>query len=260
MSKNLSVLLSSAKSEVVKKAPEILTGVSVVGILGSPVLASLATWKAFKKVEKLKKERNIDELSPKDFIKEVWTFYISPLILTTAAVTGVLCANHIRVHREATALAAYGLAETALADFKENADKIVGAKKTTEIKEAVAAEQIQRVPLIDDDQIQFTGRGDTLCFDIISGRYFKSDIEFIRHTINELNRIMVEGDDYVSLNDYYYLIGLPGINIGDDLGWNLHRDKFIKLELSSQLDSKNRPCLVIGFETLPSYAYDVYGD
>ena len=65
-----------------------------------------------------------------------------------------------------------------------------------------------------------TGLGSTLCFDAISGRYFRSDISKIKEGVNTFNAKLAQ-DEYKSLNDLYYELHLPYIDIGDALGWNV---------------------------------------
>ena len=57
----------------------------------------------------------------------------------------------------------------------------------------------------------------------------------------------------VSLNDFYYEIGLDGISIGEELGWNVN--EFIELNFSSQLASDGTPCLVLNYLVPPRYDY-----
>ena len=59
---------------------------------------------------------------------------------------------------------------------------------------------------------------------------------------------------YVSLNDFYYEIGLPSIKLGDDIGWNIDNG-YIDLHFSSQLAEDGRPCLVIDYLYGPRYDY-----
>jgi hypothetical protein len=87
----------------------------------------------------------------------------------------------------------------------------------------------------------------------MSGRYFKSDREVIKKAENELNRQMLS-DTYVSLNEFYDLIGLNRITIGDDLGWYVN-DGYLKLQFSSHLANDGTPCLVIDYIVAPRYDY-----
>lgn len=95
--------------------------------------------------------------------------------------------------------------------------------------------------------------GNTICYDAISGRYFKSDRDTINRAVNELNRQMRDGM-YVTLNEFYYALGLDGTKLGDDLGWNIEKG-YIELDFSSHLDANGTPCLVIDYRVAPVYDY-----
>jgi hypothetical protein len=92
-----------------------------------------------------------------------------------------------------------------------------------------------------------------LCYDAVSGRYFKSDIDKLKKAENILNRRLVE-EMSISLNDFYYEIDLPEIDIGDDLGWNIDKG-YIELMFSAQLAEDGTPCLVVGFQVTPKWGY-----
>ena len=98
-----------------------------------------------------------------------------------------------------------------------------------------------------------TERGNTLCYDAVSGRYFKSDIDKLKKAANELNRQMRD-EMYISLNDFYYEIGLNPVSIGDELGWNIDQG-YIDLSFSSQLADDGTPCLVIEYHIAPRYDF-----
>lgn len=95
--------------------------------------------------------------------------------------------------------------------------------------------------------------GNTICYDVLSGRYFKSDRDKITRVMNELNRQMRD-EMCVTLNDFYYELGLDGTKMGDMLGWNIDKG-YIDLAFSSQLDANGTPCLVIDYQVAPVYDY-----
>ena len=66
---------------------------------------------------------------------------------------------------------------------------------------------------------------------------------------------MVSGDDYISLNEFYYALDLDGVSIGDDLGWNVARG-LIELDFSAQLDTDNVPCIVIDYVVAPKRGFN----
>ena len=98
-----------------------------------------------------------------------------------------------------------------------------------------------------------TGKGETLCYDSITSRYFKCDIEKLRKVENMMNKRLLS-EMYISLNEFYYEIGLNQTDIGDDLGWNIE-EGLVDLEFSSQLAEDDTPCLVIGYRVSPRYSF-----
>ena len=129
-----------------------------------------------------------------------------------------------------------------------------GEKKHETVKDAIAKDKIEKNPIAMQEVI-ITEKGNTLCYDVLSGRYFKGDIDKIKKAENELNRQMRD-EMYISLNDFYYEIGLENIKLGDELGWNIN-EGYIDLSFSSQLASDGTPCLVIDYAVAPRYDYRV---
>lgn len=105
--------------------------------------------------------------------------------------------------------------------LQEKVAETVGEKKAEEIKTKIVKEKIENNPMANKEVI-ITSKGDTLCYDSVSGRYFKSDIDTIKKIVNELNRRMLS-ESYISLNDFYYELGLSFTKMGDQLGWNIDR-------------------------------------
>ena len=121
-------------------------------------------------------------------------------------------------------------------------------------------EKLEKNPSIESNTFD-TGRGMTLCYDAISGRYFKSDQEWIRRAVNNLNERLNFGE-HISLNEFYDEVGLEEIfPLGETLGWCVNPDYTdrgqIQLKFTSQLDSRNTPCLVVGFANPPRYDYEM---
>lgn len=84
--------------------------------------------------------------------------------------------------------------------YQEKVVETIGEKKEQQIRDEVAKEQVAKNP-VSKNEVIITGGGETLCYDSLSGRYFKSDIEKLRKAVNELNHTMVN-DMCASLNDY----------------------------------------------------------
>ena len=234
-----------------KHSPEICTGLGVVGMVGTAVLAVRATPKAVQIIEQKKKEANTDKLPVADTVKATWKCYV-PAVLTGAfSIFLITSANSINLKRNAAVSAAYSLSETAFREYKDKVVETIGEEGEEKVKEAVAKERVSKATT--EQEIILTEKGNTLCLDTISGRYFKIDIETLKASVNDLNREMRD-EMFISLNDYYYELNLPPVKIGDDLGWNIDRG-YIELIFSSQLTSNQTPCLVIDYVRPPEYRY-----
>lgn len=250
---NFKKVIASAKTVVSKHSPEILTGLGIAGMLTSTVLAVRATPKAVLLLEDKKSELETDKLSGIEVVKTAWKCYIPATVLATTSTACLIGASSVNVKRNAALATAYQLSQNALTEYKEKVIETIGEKKEQNIRDKVAKERVEKNP-VKNSEVIFTSKGDTLCLDVISKRYFKGDIDKIKRAENELNKRMLN-EMYVSLNDFYNEIGLEQTGIGDDLGWNISRDGLINLEFSSQLTEDDQPCVVIDYHIAPRYDY-----
>ena len=234
------------KNAVAKHSPEILTGIGIAGMVSTVVLAVRATPKA----EKLILDREIElsneakqdiELNKKDRFKIAWKCYIPTAITGAVSIACIVSASSVNFKRK-----------TALAEYKDKVVETIGEKKENLIKDKIAEDRIEKNP-VSKNEVIITGRGATTCYDSISGRYFKSDMDRLKKAENELNRQMLS-DMYISLNEFYDEIGLDHISIGDDLGWNIERG-MIDLSFSSLVADDGTPCLVVDYQVSPKFGY-----
>ena len=248
---NLAKLLKSAEFMVTKHSPEILTGIGIAGMITTTVLAVKSTPKALKLIEDAEREKG-EALTAPEKVKECWKCYIPAAVIGTASVACLIGASSVNARRNAALATAYKLSETALTEYKEKVVETIGEKKERAVMDAIAKDKIEEKP-VSKSEVIVTKNGDTLCYDSISGRYFKSDIEKLKKVENELNRAMMS-EMYISLNEFYDEIGLEHLNIGDEIGWNLDRG-LIDLYFSSQLADDGTPCIVINYRVAPKYGY-----
>ena len=246
-------IFNVALSSVKHHTPEILTGVGVVGMISSTVLAVRATPKAIKIIEENKKEKSVDKLEPIDIVKQTWKLYIPSAIIGVASIGCIIGSNSISVRRNAALITAYTISESAAKEYKDTVTEIIPEKKVQEIKEAIAKDHISKDPVESHDIIT-TGNGNTLCYDILSGRYFYSSADKIRRSVNVINERLLD-QSYISLNEFFYELGLEGTKLGEDLGWGISQG-LINIDFTTQLSSDDQPCLVIGYDRMPMYDFD----
>lgn len=262
MKPNLSKITRDVRTAISKHSPEILTGIGIAGMITTTIMAVRATPKALEliKEERLERADNDENfiygstpLPTKDLIKLTWKCYIPAAVTGCLSVSCLIGASSVNVRRNAALATAYTLSESALKEYQEKVIETIGEKKEQSVKDAIAKDRIDRDP-VTSREVVITERGNTLCYDVISGRYFKSDIDKLKKAENELNRQMRD-EMYISLNEFYYEIGLNPTSIGDDLGWNIDHG-YIDLQFSSQLSDDGNPCLVIDYQVAPRYEYN----
>lgn len=250
---NLSKIAKGIRMSISKHSPEILTGIGIAGMVTTTVMAVRATPKALILIEDKKAENDVDKLTPVETIKATWTCYIPAAITGCLSIFCLIGASSVNARRNAALATAYTLSESALKEYQGKVIETIGEKKEQSVRDAIAKDRIDKNP-VSSREVIITEKGNTLCYDAISGRYFKSDIDKLKKAENELNRRMRD-EMYISLNEFYYEIGLNPTKIGDDLGWNIDHG-YIELNFSSQLTDDGNPCLVIDYQVAPRYEYN----
>lgn len=248
-------VLNRLQFTMVKHGPEILTGIGIAGMLTTTVLAVRATPKAIQLLEE-EAESKEDALTVPEKIKTCWKCYIPAAVTGVTSIACLIGASSVNSKRNAALAAAYNISTAALSEYKDKVIETVGEKKERAIQDEIAKDKIEKNP-VHTKEVIMTGRGKTLCYDGVFGRYFESDMDTIRRALNAINREIIHGDMYVSLNDFYDKIGIGPIPIGNELGWNVD-DGEIDVDFSAQLTEDDRPCIVLRYNVAPRYNYSRY--
>lgn len=248
-----SALINTVRNSVVKHSPEILTGIGIAGMLTSTIFAVANTPKALRLLEKAKEERDGEKLTPVEVVKTTWKCYIPSAAMSLAGIGCLVAANSVHLRRNAAITMAYTLSESALHEYRAKVVETMGEKKDEEVRDAIAKDKVAKTP-ISSSEVYITEKGNTLFLDPLSGRYFKSDIEKIKGILNDLNYRMLT-ENYISLNDFYYEIGLSSVDSGYDVGWKIEKG-YIKIRFSAQLTEDDQPCVVLDYDVPPYHGYD----
>ena len=264
--------------EVSKNSPVILTGLAVTGVVSTVVLGVKATPKAlaiiddevYERYEKsgfegsfaewlgIKKEDGYlwsdrtNMLKKKEIVKLTWKCYIPTAAVGLATIVCIIGAHNIHLRRNAALASLYSLTESAFKEYQSKVVETIGKNKELKVRDEVVSDTIKRNP-VGDSQVIFTGKGETLFYDQMSGRYFKNDIEKIRKVQNKLNKDLIS-EDFVSLNDFYFEIGLAPIKLGEEIGWYLDHG-MLEVRFSAQLTENEEPCIALEYELVPRFAY-----
>lgn len=255
------------KARLAEHSPTILSGLAVGGLVGTIALAVRATPKAMeliakasdKKAEEVtpllkKEEPDLKEgLTPIEIVQASWKAYIPATVAGAATIACIVGSNQVGLRQKAALAGAYSLAEVAFREYKDEVIKVLGDKKEQGIGDKITERKIQEK--IPDAQVIIVGGEDQMCFDELTGRYFRSTAEKIRHAEIELKTCILK-DMWVDHNYFYSLLDLEGVLAGEALGWNInHMPDII---LGAHMSPGGQPCLAIRFKHLPKMDYLSY--
>lgn len=190
-------------------APGLLSAVGVAGFITATIMSARAAPKVYEILEETEEEPPLERAKA---VAPVVAPTVGMIFLSTAC---IVASNRAYKQRYAGLLAMYSIGEKAMDRWQKAVVDEVGSKKAEKVRERAAAptedEPVPAVLLADNSGPLF--------FDRYSGRYFRAkSLEVIRQKINDLNDAILSGD-WVSLNEFYYEIGLPSVGFGDDAGW-----------------------------------------
>lgn len=239
---------------IARNSPTILTGLSVAGLVSTVILAVRATPKAMTILEEEMYDRQPCgvKLTKMEAVKLTWKYYIPAAVMGGVTIGCIIGANSIHLRRNAALASVYSITEATLKEYRSKVIETIGEKKEKAIKDEIHKDRVKNHP-VKDSEVILTNFGETLCYDSISGRYFKSDIEKIRKVQNDLNSKLIHSM-YISLNELYDALGLSSIKMGEDLGWVVE-DGMMEFDFSSQLTENGTPCLVLDYSVNPKSDY-----
>lgn len=247
--------LNTAGRALKENSPAVLSGIAVAGVIGTVVLAVKATPEAVRQIQELEQdeaaEHNREEISRKEKISVTWKLYIPAALTGAATIACIVGSNAIGARRTAAVYGAYTLVDSAFREYKDRVISEITPSKAEKVKDNIQIERVKQTPP-QSTQIYITGTGDQLCYDSLTGRYFRSDVETIRRAANTVNARVLE-DMFAPHDDFYELLGLGPSEIGRSMGWQI--DNLIDLEFTSTLSEETIPCLCIGYTKMPRLDY-----
>ena len=242
---------------VTKNAPTILTVAGALGVVGTAVLSSDSALKAKATLDKAEEEKK--ELSKADKGLVYAKAYAPTVIMGAATIFCIFGSNKISKQRLAAVGAAYLLTENKFAEYKETAEDLLGAKTSTAVQDEIVQRHIDNNPPSNTNVIQSTIDGPlhtSLWYDETSGRYFYSNIEYIRQA-ELFGQRLVDEEGFCSVNDIYAKLGIPEIPLGDNKGWlqNDTNSVRVTIKTGAALMGPDIPVGTMIMETKPDSAW-----
>ena len=233
---NFSSTMKDLTRTIRHNAPPILTALGVSGTVATAYLTGVATWKASHRLsEQPPKE------TKKELFLEVWDLYVPPVFTGVVTVGCIVGANHVSSKRMAAAYSVLAITEKGFAEYREQVVERLGERKEKEIRDDIARSKVESNP---PGALVVVGAGTVLCCELYTGRYFNSDMESLRRAQNDINA-QLNREMYATLNDFYYLVGLPATSHSGNVGWS--SDRQLALEFTSMLSEGATPCLAFEY-------------
>ena len=232
--------------KIVKESPKILTTIGIGGIAGTAIMAAKASPKAKEAVEDLTFDDPDDKVERYTKTVKAAAPYFAPAV--GMGVLTALCflkSQSILNSRQAAAALMATVAESTLKDYQDDILAKFGERKAKAVKDDIAKARLDRADDIDKAVIEETGYGSTLCFDSVTGRYFRCDIEQIRRAENLMVKWCADEQE-VDLNAFYEEIGLRSCKVGRYLHWRIDGTR-PDIHFSSHLKGET-PVLVLSYD------------
>ena len=243
-------IIKSAARLLKTNSSKILIGAGIAGMITAVVTAVEDTPKAIECIENAKKEKG-KELTKTEIVKASWKCYIRTVIFTGVSATCIIVGTVQQSRQHAALMAAYSLLESSSRDYHNKVIEMVGKDKDDEIQEAVSKDKAKKISTKNTEHIVSSGTGDELMIDQCSGRTFYGDPHEIRRLLVDIN-YQLFSEDWISLNEVYYTIGLDGIPLGNAVGWRGERGP-VEPKFVAGLTDDDKPCVVLSLKEMPSY-------
>lgn len=151
---------------------------------------------------------------------------LAPTVLWFTFGAGCHIAAHKADGKKIVALtSAYELSEARTRDYIAKVRDKFGEKKAKEVEDEYYQEQAEKnMPTGPrDTNICITGKGDQLYYDEGSGRFFRASPQWLERCKVDISHEVFVNDN-ASVNDFYYILGIPAIDLGNGAGWESTHD------------------------------------
>ena len=201
-----------------KKLGMIFTGTSIAGVITTSVISGI---RAPKFKDYLAEEEDTKLGIAKAAIKTHYPTFISGAL----TIGSIIMAEGVNLKE----IAALGGAVIYLAKQRDEILRAVPRTKSSDakIKETFDEEKEAEIRYLvkAGPSVEETGRGDILCLEGYSGRWFRSSEENVNRAIKDLRDAFDRGES-ICLNDFYVNLGITQTHFGHDWGWVSNPDYY----------------------------------
>ena len=236
-------IIKNARNLVSRNASDLLLIGGVGCILTGGALAIRKTPEAVLILDRKKKESNLEK------VKAVAPLFVPAVGFTIIGIVQIVCSRNITKNKIAAITTAYTVTETAYRTYRDKVKEYVEPEKYEDVEREYVKETVKRNPN-NKETIDISGNK-VLIYDNSADRYFEGTLNEIERAVNTLNKKM-RSEMIITLNDFYYEIGLARTKTGEYLGWHIDKDE-IEIYTSSGIADDGRPYIIlelIGFAAI----------
>lgn len=248
---SLETFLNSSKQTIQENSPSILAAVAVGGVVTTGILAHKAGYNYGRDVQ-YREDENEEPLTGEEKFKGYWRQHLPAIITGAVAVTCIIAGTTISNKRNAALASLVTLGEVTFREYKDKVEKTITKEKAEKVNRELAQDKLDKV---DTKEVVFVEGDEILFFDTLTSRLFKSNKNAVQAAEVEMGRQLLS-EMYVTQNDWYDLIGLPRVSMGDDLGWN--HDQPFEVTFHA-LEREGKPVLGLEYRFRPFSNFDRFG-
>jgi hypothetical protein len=245
--------MNELKQIITRESPVIFSVLGIVGFVSATVMAVRATPIALDIIEEYQEPDGGTDWEVRiDKAKILFPIY-GPAIGTTLISAGMIMASlQLSNYRREAVTSMFTASQLYLHKLHSRMVDEMGTKKAEEVQAKAAGPTSSELA-----PTHFVGDDKVLCYDSYTGRYFETKkVEALHQAVIKLNDELFRSM-FVSINDFYYELGLDSVEYGSEIGWYVE-DGAVEIRLDPILTDEYRQCIIVKFTASPRHAKNGY--
>ena len=202
-----------------KHSSSILTGISITGVAATGYLSA----KGGASAERILRDyddgtasKTYEPLTFKERLRLTWKCYISGVVAGALTIGAMACNQYMSAKQIAALTSSVAMLVAGRDQLEDQIRKKYGDKALDELKRSL------KIRNPDKEYIyvyaEETGKGNLLCYEGFSGRWFRSEEDEVRRNIEEFSNRFKAGDA-ICWNDFYDILGIEQSHFGFEYGY-----------------------------------------
>lgn len=251
-------IVKSSTNFIKKHGADILSIISVAGLISTSILSANAAKKAcLNKKEDDEPEKPINKIKP----------YVSTILVGCSTAICILGSNMLNKNRQACLVGLYCTLNESFAKYRNKTKELYGDEADKKILESVYEDNniiyyeprkiLKSKNLYNESIESLFNEEKSLFFDSISNRYFESTPLIVYSAEYNLCK-MFSLFGYVDVNTFYSYLGIPETKQGSEVGWSMEDNNLFWIPFSHVRTTMDDglTCVIITPDISPYPEYD----